>query len=81
MLDGCARDFVRAAKEAGVELTPAGATHPLGLDPHDRTVRIAPTFPDLDTVRVAAEGVALSVLLVTSRALLAQRGVAVAAQA
>ncbi len=75
VLDGCARDFVHAAKEAGVELTPAGATHPLGKDPHDRTVRIAPTFPDLETVRVAAEGVALSVLLVTSKALLAQRGV------
>ena len=81
VLDGCARDFVQAAREAGVELTPAGATHPLGKDPHDRTVRIAPTFPDLDTVRVAAEGVVLSVLLVTSRALLAERGVAVAAQA
>ncbi|MCC6164393.1 MAG: aminotransferase class I/II-fold pyridoxal phosphate-dependent enzyme [Acidobacteria bacterium] len=75
VIDGCARDFVRAAKDAGVELTPAGATHPLGKDPHDRTVRIAPTFPDLETVRVAAEGVALSVLLVTSKALLAQRGV------
>lgn len=79
VLDGCARDFVRAAKEAGVELTPAGATHPLGKDPHDRTVRIAPTFPDLETVRVAAEGVALSALLVTSKALLTGRGVEVTA--
>ena len=55
-------------------MTPAGATHPLGHDPHDRTVRIAPTFPDLATVKVAAEGVALSALLVTSGALLAGRG-------
>ena len=74
VLDGCARDFVKAARNAGVELTPAGATHPLGQDPHDRTVRIAPTFPDLATVKVAAEGVALSALLVTSGALLAGRG-------
>ena len=73
VLDGCARAFVKAAKDAGVELTPAGATHPLGQDPNDRTVRIAPTFPDLATVRVAAEGVALSALLVTSGALLQQR--------
>lgn len=73
VLDGCARDLVRVAKEAGVELTPAGATHPLGKDPDDRTVRIAPSFPDLATVGVAAEGVALSVLLVTSAALLRQR--------
>ena len=74
VLDGCAREVVRLAKEAGVELTPAGATHPLGQDPHDRNIRIAPTFPDLATVTVAAEGVALSVLLVTTSALLAGRG-------
>ncbi|BCS32031.2 putative aminotransferase [Luteitalea sp. TBR-22] len=74
VMDGCAKALVQAAKAAGVELTPAGATHPLGQDPDDRTVRIAPSFPDLATVKVAAEGVALSVLLVTSRALLAQRG-------
>lgn len=73
VLDGCARDLVRVAKEAGVALTPAGATHPLGNDPDDRTVRIAPSFPDLATVAVAAEGVALSVLLVTSAALLGRR--------
>jgi DNA-binding transcriptional MocR family regulator len=78
VLDGCARAFVTAARHAGVELTPAGATHPLGLDPHDRTVRIAPTFPDLATVKVAAEGVALSALLVTTGALLAGRGVTTA---
>jgi DNA-binding transcriptional MocR family regulator len=35
VLDGCAKAFVKAAKEAGVELTPAGATHPLGQDPND----------------------------------------------
>ena len=73
VLDGCARELVRVAKAAGVELTPAGATHPLGQDPQDRTVRIAPTFPDLAAVTEAAEGVALSVLLVTSEALLRQR--------
>lgn len=78
VLDGCAKALVATAKAAGVELTPAGATHPLGQDPHDRTVRIAPSFPDLETVTVAAEGVALSVLLVTTRQLLAARGETVA---
>ena len=60
---GCARRVVALAKEAGVELTPAGSTHPYGKDPDDRTIRIAPTFPDLPEVAVAAEGVALCVHL------------------
>jgi len=60
---GCAQRVVALAKEAGVELTPAGATHPYGKDPDDRTIRIAPTFPELAEVGPAAEGVALCVLL------------------
>jgi DNA-binding transcriptional MocR family regulator len=68
--DGCAREVVRLAKEAGVELTPAGSTFPGGHDPRDRNIRVAPTFPDLDTVTTAAEGVTISVLLATTRALL-----------
>jgi len=72
VLDGCAKDVVRLSTEAGVALTPAGATYPFGRDPRDRNIRIAPTFPDLATVATAAEGVALSVLLSTSTALLEQ---------
>jgi DNA-binding transcriptional MocR family regulator len=60
---GCARRVVALAAEAGIELTPAGATHPHGYDPDDRTIRIAPTFPELHEVARAAEGVALCVLL------------------
>ena len=70
VLDGCAKEVVRLATEAGVALTPAGSTHPLGRDPRDRNIRIAPTFPDLATVGTAAEGVALSVLVATSKRLL-----------
>ena len=72
VLDGCARDVVRLATEAGVALTPAGATYPFGRDPRDRHIRIAPTFPDLPTVATAAEGVALCVLLSAATALLKQ---------
>jgi DNA-binding transcriptional MocR family regulator len=65
--EGCARRVVALAKEAGVELTPAGATHPFGVDPEDRTIRIAPTFPELAEVAKAAQAVALCTLLTTPR--------------
>ena len=61
--DGTASRVVALAKEAGLALTPAGATHPYGKDPNDRTLRIAPTFPSLEAVRKAAEAVALCTLL------------------
>lgn len=66
---GCARRVVTLAREAGIELTPAGATHPYGKDPDDRTIRIAPTFPELPEVARAAEGVALCVLLAAAEKL------------
>jgi DNA-binding transcriptional MocR family regulator len=59
---GCARRVVALAKDAGIELTPAGATHPNGQDPDDTTIRIAPTFPEMSEVARAAEGVAVCVL-------------------
>ena len=69
--DGTASRVVTLAKEAGIALTPAGATHPYGRDPHDRTLRIAPTFPSLAEVRKAAEAVALCTLLAACEARLA----------
>jgi DNA-binding transcriptional MocR family regulator len=66
---GCAKRVVALAKEAGVQLTPAGATHPHGKDPDDRTIRIAPTFPELLEVTQAAEGVALCVLVAAAEKL------------
>ncbi|MBV9518585.1 MAG: aminotransferase [Hyphomicrobiales bacterium] len=70
---GSASRVVELAKEIGLALTPAGATHPLGRDPDDRTLRIAPTNPPLAEVRLAAQGIALCVLLAATEALLAKR--------
>jgi DNA-binding transcriptional MocR family regulator len=64
---GCAQMVVALAKDAGVALTPAGSTHPYGKDPDDRTIRIAPTFPDLPEVATAVEGVAACVLLAAAK--------------
>lgn len=59
-----AAEVVAKAKAAGIALTPAGATHPYGTDPDDRTIRIAPTFPELDELEQAIEGLAVCVRLV-----------------
>ena len=63
VLDGCAAEVVRLAKQAGIALTPAGATFPGGHDPRDRNIRLAPTFPDLGSLEQAMRGVVVCVLL------------------
>ena len=71
--EGTATRIVALAKEAGVALTPAGATWPGNKDPRDRNLRLAPTFPTLAEVRAASEGIALCVLLAGLEAELAGR--------
>lgn len=58
-----ASKVVQLAKEAGVALTPAGATYPFGKDPNDRNIRISPTRPPFDQVCKAMEVVAVCVQL------------------
>jgi DNA-binding transcriptional MocR family regulator len=61
--DGCAKKVVGMAAGAGVTLTKAGATYPYGRDPHDRNIRIAPTYPGLDELRTAIEVLCVCVQL------------------
>jgi aspartate/methionine/tyrosine aminotransferase len=63
VLPGCASRVVELAKQAGIALTPAGATFPYGTDPDDRNIRIAPTFPPLDELDTAVHGLTLCVRL------------------
>jgi len=62
--DGCAKEVVRRASEAGIVLTPAGATHPYGDDPRDATIRIAPSYPGQDDLEQAMHGLTVCVRLV-----------------
>jgi len=65
--DGLASEVVRLAKEAGIALTPAGATHPYGKDPQDAVIRLAPTLPPLDEIERAMAGVVTCVQLALAR--------------
>ncbi|WP_185445537.1 aminotransferase class I/II-fold pyridoxal phosphate-dependent enzyme [Kribbella qitaiheensis] len=64
--EGCAKEVVAKAKAAGIALTPAGATHPYGDEPADRTIRIAPTYPDPAELQTAITGLATCVRLVAT---------------
>lgn len=56
-------------KELGVVLTTVGATLPYGIDPDDRNIRIAPSYPSTDELQKAADILCLAVKLATIEAL------------
>ena len=72
-LEGCAKAIVAKAKEAGVVMTPAGATFPYGKDPQDSNIRIAPSFPTPEELAMAADIFVLSVKLVSIDKILGER--------
>ena len=72
-LPGCAKAIVARAKKAGVVMTGAGATWPYGKDPNDNSIRIAPSYPSLQDLGVAAQLFALCVKLVSAEKLLAAK--------
>ncbi len=69
-LDGCAKEIVQRAKEAGVVLTPAGATYPYGKDPKDSNIRIAPSYPTVAELKKAMELFVICVKLVSAEHIL-----------
>ncbi len=69
-MEGCAKAIVAKCKEAGITLTPAGATHPYRQDPKDSNIRIAPTFPSIEEMSLAAEIFTLCVKMISVEKLL-----------
>lgn len=63
VVPGTASRVVELAGEAGIKLTPAGATFPYGEDPRNANIRLAPSMPPLDEVEVAMDAVATCILL------------------
>ena len=70
-LPGLAKDVVKLASDAGVKLTPAGATFPYGEDPENSNIRIAPTVPTVAQVDEAMKVFTLCVQLASVRQALA----------
>lgn len=63
VMSGCAKRAGELCKEAGVTLTPVGATYPYGIDEKDTNIRIAPSFPPVDELDMAAELLCICVQL------------------
>ena len=52
---GTAKKIVAMCKDAGVALTPAGASYPYGIDPKDSNIRLSPSFPVVDDIEKAVK--------------------------
>ena len=59
VMPGTADKVVQMCKDAGVALTPAGATYPYGKDPDNSNIRIAPSFPSVSDIEQAVNVLAV----------------------
>ncbi|MBP3369927.1 MAG: aminotransferase class I/II-fold pyridoxal phosphate-dependent enzyme [Clostridia bacterium] len=63
VLPGTAKRVYELMSDAGVTLTSVGATYPYGIDPEDKNLRIAPTYPTDEEIEIATRILALTVKL------------------
>ena len=71
-MPGTAKRAVALCKEAGVEMTGAGATYPYGKDPQDCNIRIAPSLPPVPELEKAMDVFCTCLKLAALEKLLAQ---------
>ena len=62
-MPGTAKRTLELCKQAGVTLTPAGATYPYGVDPYDSMIRVAPSLPPIEELEKAMQVLCVSLKL------------------
>ncbi|AOW95130.1 aminotransferase [Rhodococcus sp. WMMA185] len=72
VVEGTAKRVIALAKDAGIALTAAGSAFPYGVDPEDKNIRLAPSFPSIDELDKSMNGVATCVLLAATESRLAE---------
>ncbi len=72
VMPGTAKRVYELCKEGGVTLTTVGATFPYGIDPEDKNIRIAPSYPPVDELMTATKLLCLCVKLAAVEKLLAE---------
>ena len=70
-MDGCASRIVAMCKAYGVKFTPAGSTHPMGMDISDSDIRIAPSFATVEEISTAVQVLSLCTKIVSLEKLMA----------
>lgn len=72
VVPGTARRVGELCKNAGVTLTTVGATFPYGIDPEDKNIRIAPSYPPVDELLAATRLLCICVRLAAVEKLLGE---------
>ena len=72
---GCAAKALSMAEQAGVKVAVPAASYPYHRDPHDSTIRLAPTHPPVEELKQAMELFCVCVNLAAAEKVLKERGI------
>ena len=69
VVKGSAKYVGELCVRAGLTLTNVGATYPYGVDPDDKNIRLAPSYPTVDELEIAADIICAAVKLAACKAI------------